>query len=164
MALREQIQSHPIVTVVITVVVLVVAGMVVFRSSGRGSRRPIEHRYFYDLSAGEVMVMKNQLAPVTTASGAQAVWAEVFSCGGCDDPSQRFVGFLEKASDELRQDMNKPVAEQNPDLFMSGMLVALPPEKPGDAPQWVPRSAPAAMRITESHMNRCPDRLEHCQP
>lgn len=136
MALGEWLNRNPAAGIGIAVVALVIGGVVAYRSFDSGVGKPkIAQRYFYDLASGELFLMGNTPAPVTTESGTQAVWAHVFSCGSCDDTSQRFIAYLQKLSDEAKQESNKPQAQQDPDVVLSGVRVAMPPRTPDAAPQ-----------------------------
>jgi hypothetical protein len=156
MGVGEAVNKNPIVGVVIAVVILGIAGYIMMSTSGGGGGKQIEQRYFYDLSTGELTAMGNEPAPVTAASGSQAVWAHVFSCGSCEDESQRFVAYLQKLTDEAKAEFAKPLTQQDSDVIMAGGRVALPPKEPGGEIRWVPADGMEGMRIGEAPLSLCP--------
>jgi hypothetical protein len=165
MGLGEMVNKNPVVGVVIAVVVLGIAGVILMRTMGGDGPGPIEERYYYDLSSGELFANDSVPAPIATESGSQAVWAHVFSCGSCDDASQRQVVYLQKFTDEAKREKDKPLTQQDSDLIMAGDRIALPPKTAGGEITWVRSDSMEAMRITESPMNLCPGGLpKHCQP
>jgi len=158
MGIGEAINKNPMIGVGIAVVILIVAGMILFRTTNVGkSGKPIEQRYFYDMGSGEVIVMGNEPAPVTSASGSTAVWAAVYTCGSCDSETDRFVAYIQKYTDEAKREVEKPLKQQDYDTVNEGTVVAAPPSKAGDEVSWVQIETLQGMNITQmSIQGRCP--------
>jgi hypothetical protein len=165
MRLGEWFNNHPMVGAIVALVILAVSGVVVFRTSFGSDNGRMETRYFYDVSSGELFAHDNITAPITTDTGSTAVWAHVYSCGACDDPSQRFAAYLHKFTDEAKQEMTKPKADRDVEVVINGGRYAAVPDEPGQPPQWVPVESAMGMRIAEMHNMRCaPNMPKPCSP
>lgn len=129
----------------------------------RAYRVYLVHVYYYDLGSGELFVdWSNEIPPVKAPSGPdannmpQGVRAYVFSCGDCSDESQRFVGWLETYTPEVKQMLLTPrkrdsLQEQEYlDFIKSGHLVRLT-----DSDAWVPADSEAGFSVTASVEARC---------
>ena len=158
MSLGEMLNKNPMIGVGVAVVILVVAGVIVMRSTGIGdSPNILKQRYFYDMTSGDVIVMDNVPAPVTADSGSTAVWAAVYTCGSCDNESERFVGYLQKYTDQAKSEVAKPLSQQDYDTVNEGTVVAMVPEKAGDELAWFQVETREGMQITQASVQaRCP--------
>jgi hypothetical protein len=101
----EVLYRSPALTLVIIGGVLLGASLCVFSQlTGASVREDLVYRaskvYFYDLSTGELFVHTDAdpppiHAPHQTGERPAGCRAHVFSCGDCNDPASRFVGYLE---------------------------------------------------------------------
>jgi hypothetical protein len=157
MSIGETLNRNPAIGIGIAVVVLIIAAVIFMRSTGVGeSAQVIEQRYFYDLTTGELVALPNEPAPVTTASGSSAVWANVYACGSCDNESDRFIAYLEKYTDAAKSEASKPLARQDYDTLSNGHLLGMAPREPGGDIQWVPIETAEGMQITQTSLEgRC---------
>ena len=109
--LRRWINKHSSIVTVISVAVLILAlGWIVQEVRFRWNRSAvIPDAWFYDLNTGQLFRAKsNGLPPIAAPSGPlpngehAGVRAKVFACGDCSDPSNRFIGWLEKLTPEVK--------------------------------------------------------------
>ncbi len=103
--------NSSIVTVISTVLLIFALGLIVQEAAElhRRSRTTVPDAWFYDLGTGQLFRAKsNVLPPIESPSGplpngeAAGVRAKVFACGDCDDPANRFIGWVEKLSPEAK--------------------------------------------------------------
>jgi hypothetical protein len=88
-----------------------------------------------------------------------AVVAAVFACGTCGGPDTRFVSYLEKYSDALRQ-AQAAGGVIEPDVAKAGHLI-----RAVDGADWVPSSTGKAIPILEEAQKRCGTQTPvACQP
>lgn len=157
MSLRETFTGQPIVAIGAVVVILALAAWFAF---GRDSGTTIEHGYYYNLDQGELIVDEvDRIPPFTTGDGHTAVVAAVFSCTDCGDAGSRFVGYLEKYSDELRKAMidNSVI---DPDVARNGHLI-----RSESGEKWIPSSSPEGQEIVDAVQQRCAQQQpQSCQP
>ena len=95
--------KNPIVAVV-AVIVVVVAVIFMFRGGGgKDLSSSVAQTNWYDTGTGElygVTPTGNEFPPMPAPSGKDGVMAYVFSCTSCTDKGSRFIGYLEKYTDE----------------------------------------------------------------
>jgi hypothetical protein len=164
------LNKNPLVTGAIAV--LVVAGAVTYMvrsGAARRPRQPVTGVWYLDLVSGELFTAKSdQLPPIPTdqdlPNGEPAgVLAHVRSCGDCDDPSQRFIAWVEKYTPEAKEYIlnPQPIAEEKVDPLMltpgeEGNLIAL--YEPGvswDQLDWVPADSEEGWEVMGKARERC---------
>jgi len=140
--------------------------------------RPEGRAWYYDLNREALFVgAANLAAPVAVPSDApgrrSGVRAFVFSCGSCGDPSERFVGWLEKYPPEAREKkkrLNRLLAEGGmtpettrlEEAVWSARLIATP-----GAPQaWVRAESEAGRALRAAARQRCDEESvpARCRP
>ena len=104
MALRDSMNSNPLVGV--CVVAAIVAVAIVFTvmalSADPDEQFRVDKRWFYDLETKELFETdKTAVAPIAAPSGKEGVLAHVFGCGDC--AGDTFTGYLETNSPEARE-------------------------------------------------------------
>jgi len=102
--------------------------------------------YYYDLGAKEIYVYR---AGVTPPSGGEGVPAAVFACTSCDDPTDRFVAYLTRESDEYKK-LLQSGEPPTPQQMENGRLI-----RTVDSAEWLPASSQAAIALMRSAPNRC---------
>jgi hypothetical protein len=109
--------------------------------------------YYYDLSTGDLFVAAGgPTGVVDSPAGNEAVKAAVYACGDCNDETNRFVAYLEKATPEAIEQLSRPMAERtDPGAIDSGMWVSLP----DTPPQWIIASSPQAQMIRDAPYGQC---------
>ena len=121
--------------------------------------------YFLDLSTQSLFAADaDQFPPIIGPSAAMgtdgvptAVRAYVFTCGSCDDASQRFVGYLETLTPEAYLYATRAViagegdTDETFDRVVSGYRVASPDLKTG----WVIRQSPEAGAVFSAIETKC---------
>ena len=151
--------------------------------------------WYYDLNTGELFVAKSdRIPPIEAPSGRlpsgmpAGVRAHVFSCGDCENPDERFLGFLEMYTKEVRDQLTNPEQpDQGPDSepitqmrIEEGHLIRSAPKKGktgGLGPQsrgddedakWVPMESQQGYKIQRQVQERCGDKEdvypEPCRP
>ena len=108
---RQWLNKHsPIITVVSVVVLILASGWIVQEGLLQWRRSAsVPDAWFYDLGTGQLFRAKgNLLPPIDAPSGplpngeSAGVRAKVFAFGDCADPSNRFIGWLEKLNPEVK--------------------------------------------------------------
>jgi len=92
--------KNPIVAVV-AVIIVVVAVIYMFRGGGKDLSSSVAEWNWYDTGTSELYGDASpELSPIQAPSGKDGVKAYVFSCTSCEDKGSRFIGYLEKYTDE----------------------------------------------------------------
>jgi hypothetical protein len=173
MGMRETLQSHPAIVGVIAVIVLVIcAATWIPRSTPGGTPT----RWFLDMETGELVAhhVEGLQSPVTLPSGHEGVWAHVFSCGDCDDKSQRFIGFIEKftnlpPSEGRSSDAPKAPPTGPPGFGGPGAQPEVPESvvaSPDDREKWYDSLTPQGVALRNVRRNHpCPSgQFVKCSP
>ena len=127
--------------------------------------------YVYDLSSDSLTTLPagryppfdlpNRSAP---DGGPAGVLAHVFACSDCRNPKDRFIGYLETNSVELRDKLNEvtqhsprgeippPLQAEFDEAIAQGRWVASPDAKPL---QWVRESSPQGATMQIDISNKC---------
>ncbi len=159
--MRQWINDNAALAAVVLVVIVALGIWVMRPSSASG----FEQSYFWDIGAGELVVMPSDtLPPAAAPSGnGQAVAAVVMACGSCDDESSHFVARLEKYSDEAKQ-LVEQMATNRPDdpeqvrqleqQIAAGRFIAEPLSGPGE-PQWISMMTPTAASMLSAPSKKC---------
>ena len=144
----------------IILIALVIVGTIGFFMMSDGDGGGPKKLWFYDLNSGELFAGDvSELPPIEAPSGdlknaktgtAAGVLASVIKIEGQED---RTIAYLQQYSPEAKEIIR--VSRENPstdsannETIMAGILVALPPAKPGDAIKWVAMNGPDGYKIT----------------
>ena len=170
--MRELLNNNSMVMVGATVLLLCVAGWLLYkqiRGSGGGTVGATDV-YYYDLDTGSLFTNKNDLyPPIDNPAGAKGkgVLAIVYGCGNCEE-ANRYIGYLQKYTDKAKAIWeNPPVLDgkiKAPLEMMepaSGQLVASQ-KKPT---QWHPILSSQGQMILNAEADKCKgtDR-KYCTP
>jgi hypothetical protein len=168
---REWLNNNSAVVTVVAVVILIISLAVIIWYNQRGPSQPGQIAvYYYDLSAGKLITAKqNDIPPIDIKSGAgMGVKAYVYSCGECSDASKRFVGYLEKLTDEAKKARLEQIANPNAasgarrrDLTNAGTMIRR--EKEGE---WVAIDSDEGRAILNELREKCAtgETLRQCLP
>jgi hypothetical protein len=163
MGLRELAQKPAVGGVIVIVVLVIIAGLVMAR---RAAPTGVERgRWFYDLQTGKLIVDDNLERDIATLdNGHQAVQARVYSCGECGDPSQRFVGYLERFAGDNSAMPANPTPGPGGAASQPQHLVAEPADDP-DNIVWTSDMTVEGRRIMAvEQRSDCPGKLKVCTP
>lgn len=114
MGVRRWVNRHSSVVTVLSIVAMLVAfGWIVQESLSYWRRAsPVPDVWYYDLNTGRLFRGPgNALPPIDAPSGPlpngenAGVRAKVFACGDCEDPTNRFIGWIEKLTAEAKHSM-----------------------------------------------------------
>lgn len=97
MMLREYLNHNPVVATVAVIFALLLAlGVLtlILRGPAEGVTPTV---YYVDLETGDVFAGASTSPPPESPAGHEAAQAYMFSCNGCDDDQQRFLGYAVKA-------------------------------------------------------------------
>ncbi len=121
--------------------------------------------WFYDLGTDQLFSADaDAVPPIQAPSGIEVdgrpggVRAKVFACGGCADPADRFIGWLEQFTPEAQramiQNQTNPIETHRatPIAYMDQLLVRA---VQGD--RWHRASSEEAAGLLGSPRQRCPD-------
>src|SRR5204863_9298313 len=123
--------TNRVVPAAAAVLVIAASSFMIFRTVRGAAVPPVPWPavYCYDLNTGKIFsAPKTQLAPFTADSGQtpypqpSAFWAATFSCGSCDDPAGRFVGWIEALTPEARAAVSPFIADNPNGEPSEGML------------------------------------------
>lgn len=121
---------------------------------------PLPSVYFYDLGTNQVYIEPpGTTPPVTAPSGKMGVVAAMYSCGSCDDSSERFIGYLQMETPEYKKAMetSQPIT---PEQSSNGVLL-----RKVDSDAWFVRESEAGQKLFDALMARCPEgTLQVCTP
>lgn len=169
MQLRDWMNNNSAVVTVGAVVILILSlGYIVWNSKGSSPPRVIDV-YYYDLNTNKLFTAQsNQLPPIDTESGPVAgsnapagVRAYVFACTDCGDEADRFIGWLEMYTPEVKALRSQP-SPQTPEeaaereqreeeVWENGKLVRAP-----DGTTWARENTSEGMAITTKIESKCP--------
>jgi hypothetical protein len=114
MSIRAWIDNHKGIALLVPLLVVAAAvGIYLYLSKPNAPSLPTK-AYFYDLEAKHLFTAdRAKVAPIANPAGKEGVGvrAYVFSCGRCENESERFVGYLETFSAEGKAGMTQT---QNP--------------------------------------------------
>jgi hypothetical protein len=156
MSIRNLFQGKPVAGVVVVVVLVAASVWIASRQ-----KRVIGPTY-YDLQTGELFEYTGEeLPPVVAPSGGEGVVAHVFACGSCDDEQARFIGYLEKYTDEGKAQVRRtaeaiaastkdspPPPQMRPERVISAFV-------PGEPPRWINALDPVAVGTIGNVRQRC---------
>ena len=158
--------------------VLAIGMVLIVTRGGSGLPTGDEPTYFYDVETGELFIASgNQVPPIQSPAGNEAVRANVYTCGACTE-EERFVGYYEKYTPEAKKTLEQAQAEQDdggndPDegmaqgmgmmqAQMSGLMVSL------DGEEWQSRQQMDLQSegLMEQVRSQCddPSQLKFCGP
>ncbi len=160
--MRRWLNQNPVAASVLILgfIIFWVVVLVVRMNSDDGERAlaPVEF-YFYDIETGELFAgPSNVSGPIDAPSGeGNGYKAYVFTCGDCNDETQRKVYWIEKP-------MSFEEDEEPPDEGEVYFWVRTP-DMPKD--DWVRSDSPrgeAIFRLAEAPCPEKKQRLNHCFP
>jgi hypothetical protein len=142
MGIRDQLNRNQTVSIIASLIAIVlVLVWICVRSSGTSIPTQLN---FYTTDDGATLFSDDSgKVPPFDHGGQQAVRAFVFTC---DNGQHQFVQYLEKYSDQMKQQL-----ETSPHEF--GMIANGLIKRPGDA-KWISESDPKAHAILQP---KCPD-------
>lgn len=160
-------------TNVVLAVIAVIAGCIVLVwgiRAWRATPTGIEHEqvWYYDLNTQELFAASHRLVPpieapsgLTPDGELAGVRAYVFSCGDCGDPEQRYIGWVEKYTPEVRRAIRYQTGIAGEDEAAGADLPA-PRWDEGhlirsveNGTDWVQALSRAGQAIQERAMQRC---------
>ncbi len=155
MSIRNLLQGKPVVGIVVVIVLVAVSVWITSRQ-----QRVVGPTY-YDLQSGELFAYNgDDMPPVTAPSGGEGV-AHVFACGSCDDQDARFIGYLEKYTDEGKAQARRiaeaiaastkdspPPPQMQPERVVSAFVH-------GEPPRWINALDPVAVGMIAGVRQRC---------
>ncbi len=179
-SIREFMNRHSVLVVIVSVVVMFLAVMYAFNGTGGGTARPPTELYFYDTMTGELFVASaKEYPPINTPSQAAGskpagVRANVFSCGKCNE-KEWYIGYLETYTPEakevqlkLDEEMSRPVPPAAGDAgpvppigpsledskrLIDGHLVA----SPKAVDKWLKQESNEGASLASGAVKKCPD-------
>ncbi len=121
--------------------------------------------WFYDLNTQKLFITTaTTIPPIETRSGPgpdgtpAGVLAKVFSYSDCSDPSQQFIGWLEKRTPQVKEEMTETqTAGAQADTlitkrtYLDGLLV-----RPPDGFDWVRADSAEGRRLMQKPRQNCP--------
>lgn len=146
--------KNPVVAV-IAVIILLVAVFFIFKQMGLGGGGygSAKDAYWYDVDTGELFGHAAVLPPIEAPSGGEGVRAYLFACNDCDDKSDRFIGYLERYSEEGRrilkeeQDKGNPMARA---LAMEGAEIRRDTDE-----EWLPAMGDDGKALRQEPQTKC---------
>jgi len=143
MSLRQALNNHPLIAASVSILILVFLvflALLAFRGSGNPASDQLA---FYTTDDGATLFTDDLFKlPPFDHDGQPAVKAFVFTC---DDGQHRFVQYLFKYNDKLKQQLEAAHAR----FTMAPGLI----KRPGDA-KWIGQDDPRAFKIL---VPKCPD-------
>lgn len=106
---REWMDKNSAAVTIAAVLILVIALLNLYWCGDEGgSPGEAVDTYFWSVDKQELFLAKNdQIPPITAPEGGVGVRAYVYSCGDCSDAQSRFVGYVERYTDEYKDAMKK---------------------------------------------------------
>ena len=153
------------VLVVVAVVILIVAGILIFTNLSRSPDVPHNARNYWDEGDSKLYPYDgNEFPPVKAPSGGEGVRAYVFSCSDCNDKGTRFLGYVQKFTPEGRADLLKAFEENN----LTDRIAAFEQSliRHPDETDWYEKGSPEGLEIQDTVTQRCDDeggRKKECQ-
>jgi len=176
--MRKWLAEHPAVVVIAFILVVCIAGGLIW-SSQRGPAAPkVVSFYFYDMATKELFAAPSTsippiAAPSGGADGDKGVRAYVFSCGDCGNAAERTIGWLELYTPEAKKKL-EPLFGPNRSEFGP----TSPEEVPGllsandhliasvDGVNWLDAKSLGATNIRQDARKPCAsgERPKECRP
>jgi hypothetical protein len=160
MNFRKWMNTNSKAVIGVSVAVILIFLISLFRSCTPASPPRITRAYYYDLGTNQLFsASESNVPPIPAPSDdgkkgqASGVHAYVFSCGDCDDDTKRFIGYLETFTPEAHQ---AAIELQNPNsattgpamsAHIAGRLVMNPDDKKTG---WVPSRSRQGSNIQSS--------------
>lgn len=176
MSIRDKIQNHPVVAVLLCAIVAIVAVLAAVNNSGSSGSTPPRAAWFYDLSTGRLFTADRGAVPPFAINGSTAVRARVYGCEGCGE-GDRHVVVIEKYPDTVAEELRVPppvdasgrdadaYTDRRDRLRVESLLIAAPPRTGGEQIVWMPLNSPAARAILDRLDDLCPGAVpEMCEP
>jgi len=159
---REWINNNSAVVTVAAVAILIVS-LAVIINQGRGRSGPNTpgNAFFYDTVTKKVFTDDaTKIPPIQSPDGNPAVRAHFFTCGDCADESDRFLGYYEKYTDDVKAQLEaNPQAFELYEMAYEGRLYS------ADGENWVTAESPDGIAITQALQGKCPPKkLRYCPP
>lgn len=146
-SLRDNLARHAPIVILVAIVVIGASMVMSFRTVSRAPAPAVVRHYYVDLNTGSLFTATLQDPPIPSPSGGNGVLAHVFSCGSCDQESDRFVAYVTTFG-------GRPVPG-----FPHGDRIS-----PAKSPyQWIPVNSPDAEGIKQSALKQC-ERPQECRP
>ena len=145
--------KNPVVAVV-AVIVIIVAVIFMLRGGGDDRSSDVPQANWYDTGTNELYGVKSAdtgFPPMPAPSGKDGVMAHVFSCTGCTDKGSRFIGYLEKYTDEDKAAMADPNAPPGARHAIMGSSLVRGEEDT----EWVTQSSPEGFAILGAAAAQC---------
>ncbi|MBB6428304.1 hypothetical protein [Algisphaera agarilytica] len=171
MSIRSVLQDKPLYGAIGAVVVLVLAGFLVYNASSGQDAGGLVTQWGYDLNTGKIVKARaEQLPPFDTGSGTfdypdlspggAGVYAQIYTCG---DPSEINTGMtaedlaevgarltsVTRYSDGVLDALANESVEGGIDLTQALLLSDLTGQS------WIPEQSPAAIRIRQPALSKC---------
>jgi|GEM_PF-2299619 len=176
MSIRDTIQKSPAMTAFVCLIVVSMAVVMAVRTSNPPASTPPDHAWFYDVSTGRLFTIDRSAVPPITVDGSMAVRARVYGCDGCGEDDRHAV-VIEKYPDVVAQKLREPLPAdasspkteayvgRRERMQVESLLIAAPPQTPGDEIVWTPHVSPQAQTIRARLDDLCPDAApELCEP
>lgn len=162
MNIRGWMDENQNLVAVIAVVIMILALLFIFmQCKGRTATAGSGKAWYFDVAAGTTFADDATLIPpITSPAGNEAVRVHFYSCGDCNE-SERFVGYYERYTPEVKAKLEAARTSNQPDQYYEmegeGLLISL------DAKQWFPMYSPQAEESLSSKL-QCPGgkRLRYC--
>lgn len=117
--------------------------------------------WFYDLESATLYPASEDVRPPAVApSGGEGVRAQVYTCTTCSE-SERFIGYLEKYSEQAKTAMQNDNTPIDPQVLLEGHLV-----RTADGDAWTPLKSAQGDMIVQQAKSRCPadQTIQSCFP
>lgn len=187
MQLRELANNNTAVVTIGAIVVLVVALTILWRQIAGGGPGSADYQaYYVDLNTGQIITANaNQHSPIDLSSEGGdpglAARAIVFACGECANEQDRFIAWVEKYPDEIKQKLDElkaqsteqgggpmagPPSFMQMDYLMMNKLVSPFNLDNPTKMRWVAVNSPAGTTLMNGIREPCPDgsRPAPCRP
>lgn len=155
------------IKITLSAIALSVAGLILvhyFRASAVGG--DTIQLWYYDLNMCALARAGGSLSPTRSVHGSEVVRAYVFSCGECNDPGKRYIGWLEQFSSEAKAALQSktristylgPTGLEN--MNDADISALVPPGsrqiRQVDASEWVDFDSPEAVQVRERARSKC---------
>ena len=153
--------KNPVVAIV-AVIIIIVAIIFMFRGGGTDRSSTIPEANWYDTGTNELYGVAStgiDFPPIPAPSGKDGVIAHVFSCTACTDKGSRFIGYLEKYSDEDKAalaDRSGPPGARH--AIMNNSLV-----RGEEDTEWVSKLSPEGQGLVTAADAQCaPQKASAC--
>jgi len=164
---RQFVNNNSAVVTVGAVAIIIVglAAIIKYGAGNSTGTAPATTGWFWDVEDKAAFVDEaTNISPFKRPNGHTAVRLHYFSCGDCTK-EQRFVGYMEKYTDEVRDKLEKSRKGEITDGFyeeeqMAGLLYSK------DGETWFSAQSPEGQMLVSATYKKCPDRkqLQYCPP